>query len=86
MHARSMLPSLLALVLGFALTACPETDDGNGNGDGETGNDDGADGSCDPVGDNPEMGALLNAPVAADVEVIAKTPQHPGPAGPENLP
>ena len=41
---------------------------------------------CDPVGSNPEMGALLNAPLANDVEVIEKTPQHPGHPGPDNLP
>jgi hypothetical protein len=32
------------------------------------------------------MGALLNAPVASDVQVIVKTPQHPGDPGPDNLP
>lgn len=41
---------------------------------------------CDPVGANPEMGSLLNAPLDGDVEVIVKTPQHPGDPGPDNLP
>ncbi|MEM9459161.1 MAG: hypothetical protein AAGF11_33590 [Myxococcota bacterium] len=41
---------------------------------------------CDPEGADAQMGMLLNAPVAADVEVIVKTPQHPGPAGPRDLP
>jgi len=41
---------------------------------------------CDPVGANAEMGMLLNAPVDSDVEVIVKTPQHPGNPGPNNLP
>lgn len=41
---------------------------------------------CDPEGADPQMGMLLNAPVAADVEVIVKKPQHPGPAGPRDLP
>jgi len=42
--------------------------------------------SCDPKGANPEMGALLNAPVDSDVEVIVKKPQHPGKPGPKDLP
>jgi len=41
---------------------------------------------CDPVGANAEMGGLLNAAVDSDVEVIVKTPQHPGDPGPTNLP
>ena len=40
---------------------------------------------CDPVGADPVMGGLLNAPLADDVEVIVKTPQHPGVPGPEGL-
>ena len=58
-------------------------------------NDDSADGGtdgdtdgeeCDPVGADPDQAALLNAPVSAEVEVIVKQPQHPGPAGPDDLP
>jgi len=41
---------------------------------------------CDPVGANPEMGALLNADLDSDVEIIVKDPQHPGDPGPLNLP
>jgi hypothetical protein len=41
---------------------------------------------CDPVGAFVEMGALLNAELAPDVEVILKVPQHPGAPGPEDLP
>jgi hypothetical protein len=41
---------------------------------------------CDPEGANPEMGMLLNAPLDSDVEVINKTPQHPGDPGPKDLP
>ncbi len=59
------------------------TDDPEGMDDAS---DDGAEQMCDPVGPNPQVGALLNAPVADDVEVIVKTPQHPGPAGPDQLP
>lgn len=67
---------LLPLML---LVGCPADDDPT---DSET------DGvvECDPVGDNPIMNGLLNEPVQADVEVITKTPQHPGDPGPDNLP
>jgi hypothetical protein len=41
---------------------------------------------CDPVGTHPAMGELLNGPLEADVEVIVKTPQHPGAPGPLDLP
>jgi len=41
---------------------------------------------CDPVGANPAMGQLLNAPLGSDVQVIIKQPQHPGHPGPTNLP
>lgn len=41
---------------------------------------------CDPEGPNPEQAALFNAPIEDDVEVVEKTPQHPGDPGPENLP
>ncbi|MBL4634800.1 MAG: hypothetical protein JKY56_13080 [Kofleriaceae bacterium] len=41
---------------------------------------------CDPVGANPGVGALLNAPLDSDVEVVMKTPQHPGNPGPLDLP
>lgn len=42
--------------------------------------------TCDPMGSNPAMGELLNAPVDSDVTVVMKTPQHPGDPGPEGLP
>lgn len=41
---------------------------------------------CDPTTNPEAQGRLLNAPLAAEVEVIQKTPQHPGPPGPNNLP
>ena len=63
------------------------------DGDGSAGNDAGMneDGGaevyeCDPVGANPGQGALFNAPLADDVEVIEKEPQHPGDPGPTDLP
>jgi hypothetical protein len=40
---------------------------------------------CDP-NEGPAHVQLLNAPVAAGVEVIMKTPQHPGEPGPNGLP
>lgn len=75
-------------MIGCALVAtlaagvsCSDDADGMGeSGDG------GTDEVCNPDGPTPEMGALLNAPVEDDVEVIVKTPQHPGPAGPDGLP
>jgi hypothetical protein len=75
-----VVPCFLALTL----TGCPEA--GNAA-DADTGTGDETGGAaCDPVGANPEVGGLLNAPVADDVEVIVKVPQHPGLAGPDNLP
>ncbi|MBA3393167.1 MAG: hypothetical protein H0T89_11005 [Deltaproteobacteria bacterium] len=41
---------------------------------------------CDPVGAFPQQGALLNAPLKTDVEVLVRQPRHPGCAGPKNLP
>ena len=41
---------------------------------------------CDPMGANPAVGALLNAPLESGIEVIVKTPTHPGDPGPTNLP
>ena len=41
---------------------------------------------CDPVGADATMGALLNAPLADDIEVVFKDPQHPGLPGPDDLP
>lgn len=41
---------------------------------------------CDPVGSNAEMSALLNAELDQGVEVIEKTPTHPGDPGPLDLP
>lgn len=72
-------PALLLLCV-FAL-GCPQNDDGTTDGD-----TDGTDFVCDPVGDQPEMNGLFNAPVGDDVEVIEKTPRHPGDPGPEDLP
>jgi len=83
-----MLPSML---LAFAMTclvgACG--DDG-GSGNTPDANDGAFDADvayvCDPKGANPAMGDLFNAPLASDVEVITKEPQHPGDPGPSNLP
>lgn len=91
MSDRRVRPSLrvgLALALCGSLlgaTGCPTNDDPAPSQDSDGQDSDGNE-ACDPVGANAEMGALLNAPVADDVEVIVKQPQHPGPAGPANLP
>ncbi len=76
--------TLVAAGLVFAFASCGD-DDGQVSFDASNVVD--ASGfTCDPVGANPEMGMLLNAPVDSDVEVIVKTPQHPGDPGPANLP
>ena len=73
----------LGLALGLSLLGCPAA-----QGDEEASETSGETGApvCDPQGANPEMGELLNAPLADDVELIVKTPQHPGEPGPDNLP
>lgn len=91
----------LSMSFGLALTAC--SDDPDGTPTNTTGTTPGASTpgattpggtntdqtpACDPKGANPAMGALLNAPLAADVQVIKKTPTHPNPGnpGPGGLP
>ena len=64
----------------LALSACG--DDDNKSDGGNTP----AAWSCDPVGANPAMGALLNEPVDSGVTVVNKTPNHPGDPGPLDLP
>jgi hypothetical protein len=79
---------LIICVAGLA-TACGDDDtSGSDDIDASMTSDDAAVGGyvCDPEGADPEMGELLNAPLEDDVEVIVKTPQHPGDPGPENLP
>ena len=78
------------LFVTFALAMCliPACDDDSGA---DTGGDDPTtagdqDASCDPVGLYPAMNALINAPLAADVEVVIKQPTHPGAPGPLGLP
>ena len=78
--------NIAALAGALCLTACDgagDTGDGGAT-DGET--DDTAGAACDPEGPNPAQAALFNAPVEADVEIVQKTPKHPGEPGPENLP
>ncbi len=85
MHARNTRLRALAFAgLALALCGCPTDDDDPPVGGDTDGDTDGA--VCDPAGVDPQMGMLLNAPVAEDVEVIVKTPQHPGAAGPNDLP
>jgi hypothetical protein len=72
------LPLLLSLA-----TACG--DDSGSGADAGADQDAGAY-VCDPVGNNPAQSELFNAPLAEGVEVIDKTPQHPGDPGPADLP
>ena len=76
-----MTPQRLALVLCVALAGCPaeEVTDPT-EAPTETAFE------CDPVGADPVVGELLNAPLDDDVEVIEKVPQHPGDPGPDGLP
>lgn len=71
-----------ALGVPLLLAGCPESETPEES----TGETDDAAEECDPAGPLPEVGALYNAPLAADVEVVVKTPQHPGRPGPSNLP
>lgn len=80
--ARNISMALIASVALF-FGACG--DDGGDDGQ-NPGADTGTAFVCDPAGANAAMGALLNAPVHADVEVVVKDPQHPGDPGPQNLP
>lgn len=81
---KNLLASLL-LASSLSLLGCGD-DGGTGNPDAAPDPGDAAGYTCDPVGPNPGMGALLNAPVDSDVEVIVKAPQHPGDPGPNDLP
>lgn len=78
--------SLVLLLSSLAFTGCDD-DATPADTDGETegGTDDGGP-ACDPEGAQPEQAALFNAPLADDVEVIQKTPTHPGAPGPDALP
>lgn len=79
--------SISSVLLALSLASCG--DDGASANDAGVVADGGVDAGgfvCDPVGANPVVGELLNAPVASDVEVIVKEPQHVGNPGPENLP
>jgi hypothetical protein len=80
------MPFLALAALLLATTACPSSTSSGDSDETAASDDDGSDYLCDPVGDNPTVGELLNAPLADDVEVIQKEPQHPGDPGPENLP
>lgn len=82
---RFMKNTLLAGAFAFVAIGCSD-DGGGGDIDAGMEPDAGMEYMCDPVGANPDVGALLNAPVDDDVEVIVKQPQHPGEPGPDNLP
>ncbi len=76
---------LVVALLG-TLLAGPGCNEDEAGADGEQGTTDGTEAMCDPEGVDAQMGALLNAPVGPDVEAIVKVPQHPGAAGPLDLP
>ena len=84
---KAQTKSYMSIVcLAFALAGCPAADDVAETEGEEEQETSGGNFECDPVGANPAVGELINAPVADDVEVIVKTPQHPGGPGPDNLP
>ena len=86
MHKKIFELVVFSLVVGLSACGDDAASDDDAAGTGTGGGGDGAAAMCDPVGATPEVGALLNAPVAADVEIIEKVPQHPGAAGPVDLP
>ncbi|MBX2803831.1 MAG: hypothetical protein KTR31_39510 [Myxococcales bacterium] len=79
------ITTILAVIAFSAGCNGPETDTDTTTTDVDTGTPT-EQWECDPVGANPEMGGLLNAPLEDDVEVIDKTPAHPGDPGPVGLP
>lgn len=84
-----LITGSFALAFGLAiggLSACSSDDPETGNDGGVTGTDGSTTGwQCDPASGTPQ-GQLLNAPLDNGVEVIMKTPSHPGDPGPDNLP
>lgn len=83
---RTRLP-LLLLLASATVVGCDDSSspaDTDGETDGQDTDDVGP--ACDPVGAQPEQAALFNAPLADDVEVVQKTPTHPGDPGPDALP
>lgn len=87
MNTLTLMKSLLlAAALALPVAGCGDDEQTGMNADARTTDEVDAGFVCDPVGDDPAMGALLNAPVESDVQIIVKDPQHPGDPGPENLP
>jgi hypothetical protein len=75
-----------AVLMGaLSLAACDGDDDGTNNPDSGVRPDSGMQAVCDP-NEGPPHVQLLNAPLAQGVEVVKKTPRHPGEPGPEGLP
>jgi hypothetical protein len=84
-NVRSLLLTLAMLGIGLLgiglIGACDGDDD-----DSATGRDAGVSSYvCDPATATPR-GMLLNAPLDPGVQVIQKTPTHPGDPGPDGLP
>ena len=73
-----------ALLLLGALAAC-DGDDGTDPPDSGARMDSGMQETCDPNA-GPEHVQLLNAELEDGVEVVKKTPRHPGEPGPQGLP
>ena len=86
MNTQQKIIRLVAVAVLVSLGSCSDDDAGMSGDTAADGGTGGPAGNCDPVGSTPAVGALLNAPLAADVEVIQKTPQHPGMVGPTDLP
>ncbi len=89
MFTKSKTLCFALALAGLTLGACGDDDDTGATPQADASGDTfdgGAEYVCDPVGENPDHSALLNAPVEDDVEVIVKDPQHPGFPGPLDLP
>ncbi|MFT4628297.1 MAG: hypothetical protein ACI8PZ_006992 [Myxococcota bacterium] len=86
MTVKPLLPGLSGTVLAIASVGLLISCGGKNGGDTSDSAPVTSDFVCDPVGADPVMGGLLNAPLEADVEVVWKEPQHPGAPGPADLP
>lgn len=87
-HAALSIFSLLFAVSVFGASACGDDDPTPPNNTPDAGMVDADAGTgyvCDPADDTPQ-GMLLNAPLDPSVQVINKTPVHPGDPGPDGLP
>jgi hypothetical protein len=85
MKTLGSLCSAAIVAVALALSACDGDDDGSHPPDGGVAMDSGTPPVCDPNA-GPAHERLSNAAVAPGVDVVKKTPRHPGAPGPSGLP